>query len=143
MVEIASSRLFAASSVQPEQLSLDEVRRFCLDAYHRTNDFTLLHAVTSTHAFRLIQPYLSDSDISLRYHWQAILAAALSTRLLGSKAQETTQSSPDDWSACFSLATRARDDHQIKITYTCWQESLEYSDALYLEVARRANRQRR
>nr|MDQ3028073.1 questin oxidase family protein [Pseudomonadota bacterium] len=70
---------FAAyvASVDPAQLDLDAMACAVLRAYAASGDFTLLHGVTGTHAFRLLTPYASDPRAALADLWVAVVAAYL------------------------------------------------------------------
>ncbi|MFD2206284.1 questin oxidase family protein [Kiloniella antarctica] len=43
-------------------LSLEKVTEMNLDVFLRANNFTALHAVTASHAARLVLPYVSDHE---------------------------------------------------------------------------------
>jgi hypothetical protein len=138
MREVAGLEAFRAGATQPAHLSLDDIRELCIDAYLRTGDSTLLHAVAATHAFRLAWPYQGDPASALRYHWQAILALLVSGGLADATEQRETDELPD-WPACLARAMSTDDDYRIELTYTCWSEFNEYGDPRYLEAARRIN----
>ncbi|MGP1384563.1 MAG: questin oxidase family protein [Thainema sp.] len=139
MNEIKELSTFQSAIYQPEQLCLDDIRQLCIAAYLQTGDFTLLHAVTSTHAFRVILPYQSNPELALRYHWQAILVAYLSTGLLLNPDNQDAPTHQQDWSSCFTNAIASRNDHQIKLTYTCWREFEQSHAAQYLRAAHQVN----
>jgi hypothetical protein len=61
MTGIASLDSLQSSASQPRHLGLADVADFAISAYASFDDFTLLHAVTATHAFRLISPFIADS----------------------------------------------------------------------------------
>ncbi|HEY2628309.1 MAG TPA: questin oxidase family protein, partial [Usitatibacter sp.] len=65
------------ASVDPARLDLDSVARGLLQAYVASGDFTVLHSVTGTHAFRLLVPHMREPEAALRYLWSAVVAAYL------------------------------------------------------------------
>lgn len=108
--------------------------------YATTKNFTALHIVTATHAFRVLLPYLSKANEILPHYWQAFCTAYIS---IGSP--EITEFHISDspympWKDIFSEATKATDDHTIKLIYSCYKEDQIYHDPLYNYVATNAIR---
>jgi hypothetical protein len=111
----------AGAAVQPADApALRDVARFALQAYAQREDFTLLHIVTGTHAFRIVQAYVCDQALARRYLRQAPQEGiALEEREIAARA------------------LRSRDDHVIKLCHSALREYVEYGDAGYLQVATR------
>jgi hypothetical protein len=111
----------AALRVGPD--TLDDLAGAALDLYLRSLDFTALHAVTSTHALRLVLPHLDarDQELALRYHFQALLVAMLSIRVPGESP--VAGSSTPDWPALVARALTSTDDHDVKFVFSCREEA--------------------
>jgi hypothetical protein len=115
---------------------LDEVRQLSLKLFLHTNNFTALHAVTASHAARLVLPYIGDQGTFMRQFNAGITAAVLTIP-------------NDDFAAhgCINQhkavtveelqqrGASATDSHDIKFVYSCLEEYHHYDDALYLEAA--------
>jgi hypothetical protein len=137
MQEIAWHPALAGVPVQTALApGLRDIARFALDAYWRQEDFTLLHVVTGCHAFRLLQPFVHDGALARRYLWQAVVAAWLTVA-----PSTEADPAPDCVQNCDAaggialLATRASDDHVIKLCYSALCEHREYGDPRYLQAA--------
>lgn len=136
---VAAARLpdFAAcvASVDPAQLDLDGMARAMLRAYAASGDFTLLHGVTGTHAFRLLAPYASDPRAALDDLWVAVVAAYLGAGAPDVEDWGLEGSDALDWPAIHARAVRCEDEHDIKFAYSCWREWQQRGDELYRRVA--------
>ncbi|HUP97410.1 MAG TPA: questin oxidase family protein [Usitatibacter sp.] len=136
---IAATRLPAfgahVASVDPAQLDLDSVARALLQAYAASADFTLLHGVTGTHAFRLLSPYASEPRAALLDLWSAVVAAYMGA---SSPPVEGWALGGDDalaWPAIHARAVECEDEHDIKLAYSCWREWQHRGDDLYRRAA--------
>ncbi|SDJ96271.1 questin oxidase family protein [Microbulbifer yueqingensis] len=125
--------------IQPRQLGLEDIARVALTAYRGTGDFTLLHGVTGCHALRLILPYCPDREEAMRYFWQGLVIAYLSTGpkpIVEDKLHEAgTLDHMRSWRELRSLACKSDDDHVIKLCYSCDQEYQYYDAEAYRETA--------
>jgi hypothetical protein len=133
----ARSPGFAAhvASLDPGQLALDAIASALLRAYAATGDFTLLHGVTGTHAFRLLGPYAGDSGAALVDLWAAVVAVYMGA---GAPPVEGWGLSGDDsldWPAIHARAVKCEDEHDIKLAYSCWREWQHRGDDLYRRAA--------
>ena len=106
---------------QPRSISLEDIVRFSLQAYSQDAHFTLLHTVTACHAFRLCLPYLNDAEMALRYLWQAVLLAFLTTKVRLNPGVNGARCS-HTWPQLFERAVPSPDEHVIKLTYSAWRE---------------------
>jgi hypothetical protein len=135
MLEIAWHPALAGPVIQPERApALRDIAGFALEAYLRHEDFTLLHMVTGCHAFRLIEGYASDRALARRYLWQAAVAAYLTVSSQVSAMEEATGCALGT-DAIARLATRASDDHVIKLCYSALCEYRQYGNSGYLRAA--------
>ena len=70
-----------ASALRVGPGSLAAIARAMLGMYLGSGDnFTALHAVTGTHAYRMIEPFIdvADRTTGRRYLWQSLVAAYVS-----------------------------------------------------------------
>lgn len=123
------------ASTDPARMDLDSIARALIRAYAASGDFTLLHGVTGTHAFRLLSPYAGDPEAALAILWSSLLAAyagAGSPRVEGwaLRGDESL-----DWAAIHVRALGREDEHDIKLAYTCWREWQHRGDELYRRAA--------
>lgn len=119
-----------------KNLSLDQVRKIALAIYASSNDdFSALHFVTASHALRVVVQQLDDSEKSIQYLFQSIVAGYLSIGCPRIQTQAFEQSELPSWSEIFSVAQKSSNDHLIKLIYTAHQEFLAYQDDLYHFIA--------
>jgi hypothetical protein len=113
--------LVATLRIAPD--TLDELAGAALELYVGSLDFTALHAVTSTHALRVVLPHLPERDqvLALRFHFQALLVAALSMR--PPQNVPVVGSTPPDWPVLIARALASTDDHDVKFIFTCREEA--------------------
>lgn len=122
--------------IQPQQLSLEDIANVALTAYLGTKDFTLLHGVTGCHALRLILPYCKDRELALRYFWQGLVIAYLSTgpKPIKPSPRRTSEDIAQQQAAIRDKALRSDDDHVIKLAYSALEEFHYYGNIEYLNV---------
>ncbi len=109
-----------SSSLSIDDHSLESIAREMLALFASTGNFTALHAVTSTHALRMLLPFASDRELLLRYHWQALTAAFIG---IGSpRAKEKFADNAPDWNAIATRAVASDDDHDAKLVFACHEE---------------------
>jgi len=113
--------------------TLDELARAALELYLGTLDFTALHAVTSTHALRVLLPFYAEPELALRYHFQALLAACLT--ISKRRLRGPSNSASPEWSTLIGSALLRNDDHDVKFVFTCREESTVRDAAAYREAA--------
>ena len=140
---LQASRLdgFAAlvDSFAADDKALDSVARASLELYAATRSFVALHAVTSTHALRILLPYFPDRALAVRYQAQALIAAYIR---MGAPAIEA-QSAADApaWEPTVAKAVASADDHDAKFVYACRDEQSARGGDLYrVAAARRVDR---
>ncbi|WP_323845483.1 questin oxidase family protein [Microbulbifer magnicolonia] len=134
MHSVTRQRGWLETPIQPEQLGLEDIARVAIDAYRGTQDFTMLHGVTGCHALRLILPYCPNSETAMRHFWAGLSIAYLSTGPKDIKPTDSTRQSVA-WKDINRSACRSRDDHVIKLVYSCWQEQNQYLSSEYRFVA--------
>jgi hypothetical protein len=104
-----------------------------LRLYLGSGDFTSLHAVTGTHAVRVLSPWTNDHATVARWHWQALVAAALTVR--GAKLPVPTDAGAPDWPALLAAACDRKDDHDVKLVDSCHRQSEATGAAGYRAAA--------
>lgn len=104
--------------------------------YLDKGDFTALHAVTGTHAYRMIEPYVTAPELGLRYLWQAVAAAYVSIGAprVADPASAESAGAPA-WKESLARARQSRDAHDIKLVDIAHQQGLFYGDAVYRRAA--------
>ncbi|HEY9102222.1 questin oxidase family protein [Chitinimonas sp.] len=117
---------------------LDALSHAAIALYWQTGNFTVLHMVTGLAAGRAVLALLPDA-LAARYRaalWVAFCAAYAS---VGAPALRSLPV-PDaiaTWPELFAAAREDDDDHVIKMTYTCYRESLRDPNPLYRAAAAR------
>ncbi len=112
--------LSSNSSIFRNEINKQNLEISLLWLYSQSNDFTLLHGITSHHAFESLLAY-SKNQVDMRvYYWKAILAAYLSTT--GFFEIDLGWKYPNDivlpsWSEIKRLAIMSNDDHAIKLVH--------------------------
>jgi Questin oxidase-like len=96
----------------------------------------LLHAVTGTHAYRTLEPFLLDKLAGRRHLWQALVAYYMAVGLPGLSTPKPSAGLPF-WSEIVAAAKSSTDDHGVKITHTAMEEDRLYRNVRYREVAAR------
>ncbi|WP_288131397.1 questin oxidase family protein [Microbulbifer sp.] len=128
------------TAIQPQQLGLEDIARVAIRAYLGTNDFTLLHGVTGCHALRLILPYCKNQESALRYFWQGLVIAYLSTgpKVIQSpdsdETERETESIEKRQEDIRDRALDSDDDHVIKLAYSALEEFHHYGNNDYLQI---------
>lgn len=123
------------AATDPARLDLDAIALTLLRAYAASGNFTLLHGVTGTHAFRLLSPHASDPDAALRDLWTALAAAYAGAGAPRAEGWGLSGADSLDWPAIHGRALGREDEHDIKLAYTCWREWQHRGDDLYRRAA--------
>jgi hypothetical protein len=124
-----------ASALSPDDGTLPSIAAATVRLYVQSRDFIALHAVTGTHAYRLLQPYIDPSAQGLRYLWQALAAAYIS--IGAPRVVEPPPSEAPSWSESIARATTTLDDHDVKLVDVAREEEAFYGGALYRRAAAR------
>jgi hypothetical protein len=122
----------AVDSLETTDSTLAGLAAASVRLYLLNGNFTALHAVTGTHAFRQLQPFLPNQN-SVRYLWQALAAAYISVgapRLIEPAAQVAP-----DFSASIPRALASLDDHDLKLVEVAREEEAFYRDPIYRQAA--------
>lgn len=124
-------------TVKTRDLTVENLRNFCIDTYYKHNNFTLLHTVTTSYALQHIKKYLTNTS-QLELIWESIIIACLSTGIDFSKTNSENLKSTLSWDSIISKACTSLDEHIIKLVYVCWQEHQNSNNDKYKFVAERS-----
>jgi hypothetical protein len=125
----------ALNALAPDDNTLAALAAATVRIYADGGNFTALHAVTGTHAFRILQPFITSADLGLRYFWQAVLAAYVSAgapRVVDPPAGDVPA-----WNESLGLARSSLDEHHIKLVEVAHEQGAFYADPLYRRAAAR------
>lgn len=121
--------------LKPGNTTLSECASILIYLYAKTEDFTVLHMVTVTHAMRILQNYFIDFEDAIRYYWQAICAAYITIGSPSISEFSLPMTKQTNWPTIISKTINSADEHVIKLVYTCYEESKIYNNSLYGHVA--------
>lgn len=125
---------FPAAVASAGELTTAGLSSAMLGAYRATGSFTVLHGITACHAFRLLTPLMKDANLGRRYLWQALACAYISAG--GPEAGAPLRGDEGlSWERIGRLAAVSRDEHDIKLVYTCRREADFYKDDAYRRIA--------
>jgi hypothetical protein len=126
-------------SLAVDDKTLDRIARATLELFAATRNFTALHAVTSTHALRILLPYFPERALATRYHAQALIAAYVRMGAPTFEVRSSNAAAP--WDATIAKAIASADDHDAKFVYACRDEQSARGGELYrIAAARRVDR---
>ena len=119
--------------------SLERMARLAAQLYAASDNFTVLHLVTSAHALRLLLPWL-DADQraeALGHYWLAFAAGHASSGL-GAGTTQASAVTLRPWSEIVARALVSDDDHFIKIVDSCREQERAYGGDVWRAAASRA-----
>jgi hypothetical protein len=119
--------------------TLEQLARLAARLYAQTRNFTVLHLVTSSHALRVLVPWLDDDDVAeaLGHYWLAYAAGYVASGLArGADATPAGVAMP--WGAIVAQAIASDDDHVIKLVDSCREQERAYGGEVWREAASRA-----
>ncbi|MBN3495822.1 questin oxidase family protein [Vibrio neptunius] len=131
--KISKHPLFINVNYHPSSLTLGELNNLFSDLYLQTNDFTVLHTITSCHAMRLVLPYVTDCDAAIRAYWSSIISAILSVKKLTFDKFHNYDLTPVE-NLNLSSIINSNNDHVIKLAHTCIEEYKHYENLNTLKV---------
>ena len=116
------------------EIDIGSLADFSLRLFASTKSFTALHGVTSCHALRILNPYIGDQKLVMRYYAQALLAAYISIqspKILHWSDFKLFETAGNSWRHMFKQAILSSNDHKIKMVFSCYEEYLYYNDIAY------------
>jgi hypothetical protein len=136
---LAASRLREfggwVGAADPARLDLDGLAGAMIRGYAATGDFTVLHAVTGTHAARLLLRHVESPTALVGALWRALLAAYVGVGAPPITGWKLEGDDKLDWPAIHQRACLRDDEHDVKITYSCWRGWQWTGDDIYRRVA--------
>jgi hypothetical protein len=138
------------AALQPREDTLRRLASVALELYTVTGgNFIALHAVTGTHALRMLWPHLPQKELAARYLWQALVAAYLTVgtpalssaapssagRGLASTPRPAAPGHVPDWSQIVAKAVGSTDPHDLKLVDVAREESTFYQEPGYRQAA--------
>jgi len=117
---------------------LGKMSELILKIFSKSQHFTLLHALTSCQALRLVLRYVKDHEESLSEYWHSVCAAYVTvSRSRFEIGKNSVPRGTLSWQEVFAEAAASEDsmEHIVKLCYACWLESLHYDRAEYLALA--------
>jgi hypothetical protein len=125
----------AASSLRTGDGSLAAIARAAVQLHVASGDnFTALHGVTGTHAYRMIEPFVPDKTTGRRYLWQALVAAYIYIDAPAVGGPVSGGKLPG-WDQVIARAAASNDDHELKLTDVAREECRHSGDPTYLRAA--------
>lgn len=106
--------------------------------YLDKGDFTALHAVTGTHAYRVLQPHIDPPELGVRYLWQALVAAYVT--IGAPRVDDPAAADVPAWDDSLARARASFDEHDIKLVDVAHEQGAFYGDPLYRRAAARRMR---
>lgn len=138
ILQIASQLNGSGDAIIPVDLKLDQIRRVCMSGFTQHNNFTILHTLTASHAYRVLGSKLDHHVDMLERFWLAIALAYLSTGKSFEAAQNSSFNEEMSWDMIKEKACESLDDHVIKLVFSCQQEFEFYGNPEYQFIAQRA-----
>ncbi len=106
------------------ETTLPRLSALAAHAYAASDNFTVLHLVTSAHAMRVLLPFVDEPVPAVQAYWRAF-AAAVSSAGLQAGALPKARS----WPALMAAACESNNDHVVKLVDSCYQQHLALGDA--------------
>jgi hypothetical protein len=129
--------------------AVDPLKKFAeiiLDLFCETHEFTMLHALTTCQALRLLLPYVSEPKKTLSAYWHSVCASYVTVRRMPQfeAAKQRVPSGEAAWTEILPKAPagdatiqESQYVHRVKLVFSCQQESKHYGRDLYRAVAAR------
>lgn len=117
----------------PTPIDLKTISQAALKIFRSHPSFACIHLVTSTHALRLVLPYLEKPQVAFESFWLAFISVYVSEG--APKINLLQNNQPQSWNTLSSKATSSNNDHWCKIVYTCCEEEKFYGSEDYLKAA--------
>ncbi len=141
MIEISKDKEVEGllANLDEQYINIKSLSEIVLRLYSMTYNFTVLHALTSTHALSILMPYIKDSKRFIKLHWIHIQLAYLSTNC--TELKDINLDTNTTWDEVFNKAIGSDDIHTHKLIYSLHKMYLKYKDEewspLYLSCAKK------
>ncbi len=114
-------------------LTLGRLSRIAATLYSSSGNFTVLHLVTSSHALRVLLPFLDNPLPALHAYWRAYVAGYMASDLC---LDNPTTMQP--WDQIIHTAVTSDDEHVVKLVDSCREEEQAYGGDEWQHAASRA-----
>jgi hypothetical protein len=133
------ARVAAGLRVDPGT-TLEALATLAARLYAASDNFTVLHLVTSAHAMRVVLPWLEAEDLAdaLGHYWLAYAAGHAASGLNGSDRSGLPRTAVKPWPTLVARALASDDDHLIKLVDSCREQERVYGGTVWREAASRA-----
>lgn len=121
--------------VDGSRLTRDAIADAAIRVYAASGDFTMLHGVTGTHAFRVLAPFAADANFATAHLWQSLVAAYIGAGSPAAEGFGAPGSPALAWDEIRARAVRCSDEHDVKFAYSAWREFEHSGDDLYRRAA--------
>jgi hypothetical protein len=124
----------------PSADALDDLALAAAATFAATGNFTALHVMTGTHAFRNLSRALGGADGLMPAFWSAYVAATIvagAAPSLDDEVLEPLRRERHSWEALLERAVAQDDDHVIKATYTAFRLNEAHDDPVFATAAAR------
>jgi hypothetical protein len=112
-----------------DESHLPRIAGTALAIYLSRENIATLHAVTGTHAFRLLLPYMEDIKTAVLALWQAVCAVYVAVDAPILKEPQAKELPP--WDEIKMKSIPCHDVHTIKLVYSCFEEDRLYNNYCY------------
>lgn len=133
IVDIKDHPSLGAVNFYPALLTLESISDFFTRLYLRTNDFTVLHGVTSCHAMRVLLTFVENKDAAIRSYWTAALVSVLSINELKIAETPGINIVPIE-DLDLESVINSNDDHLIKLVFSCLSEYQAFGNVNHLKI---------
>lgn len=113
--------------------TLRELAAQALAIYLRSNNFTVLHLITSAHALRLLMPWLDQPLVTVRHYARAYAAAVAASGVKVNSPMIAVNVL--SWPETLRAGTTSNNEHVVKLVYACHEEWKVTGNADYLRAA--------
>lgn len=126
------------------QATLEQLATLAARLYAASDNFTVLHLVTSAHALRLLLPWLDGQDAvgeaaaAVGHYWLAYAAGHAASGLNDNGRSSLPRARLQPWPVIVAHALGSDDDHLIKLVDSCREQERAYGGTVWLEAASRA-----
>lgn len=133
------ARVVAGLRIDPAS-TLEQLATLAARLYAASDNFTVLHLVTSAHAMRVLLPWIDDDERSqaLGHYWLAYAAGHAASGLNDTDRSSLPRAPLKPWPALVARALASDDDHLIKLVDSCREQERAYGGTVWREAASRA-----
>lgn len=104
-------------------------------------NFISLHLVTSFHSLKIIEPFVVSKENLYKQYWTSLIGCLVTMNKVVSTSLSLDIVCDFNWETTFKKALETKEEHAIKLVYSCSQEYKNNYDLLYEAIASRATHQ--